>query len=130
MSRRVEENSTKQDHDGPAGASSVPTQREREALSTFANLISTISDFFNTAIHQILYERDIYPKEMFQDRNKYKLAVKQSMYYRVNKWVTDAVKACSEELLQVGGILLVFYSGPETSPQRVQPSSCTHETHC
>lgn len=118
MSRRVGEGSAGQGGDGPAQASSVPTRREREALSTFANLVSTISDFLNTAIHQILYERDIYPKEMFQDKNKYKLAVKQSMYYRVNKWVTDAVKACSEELLQVSRILHVFYSGP----RYVQPS--------
>lgn len=118
MSRIVGENSAGQSRDGPAKVSSVPTRREREALSTFANLISTISDFLNTAIHQILYERDIYPREMFQDKNKYKLAVKQSMYHRVNKWVTDAVKACSEELLQVGRILCVFYSGP----QHVQPT--------
>lgn len=113
MSRRAEKRPASNDNGGPSEAHPIaPTRREREALSTFAALISTVSDFLSVAIHQIMYERDIYPRGIFIDANKYKLAIKQSEHPKVNKWVADVVKACSAELLQVCGILRGFYSGP------------------
>lgn len=80
-------------------------------MATFAAFVSTVSDFLEAAIHQIVYERNIYPKDLFHNRSKFGIATKASRHSQVNKWINDAVKAVSEELLKVGGTLRAITRG-------------------
>lgn len=52
------------------------------------------------AIHTILYVRQVYPAELFIRRKKYDTPVFQSRHPALNAYVSGAVKAVGEELLQ------------------------------
>ena len=70
-------------------------------LNTYYAVVLAFSDFLTVAIHTILYERDIYPRESFMSARKYNYAVKQSRHPKVCKWIQDAVAAVQVEMLKV-----------------------------
>jgi len=70
-------------------------------LDTYHAVVLAFSDFLTVAIHTILYERDIYPRESFLNARKYNYPVKQSRHPKVCKWVLDAVAAVEVEMLKV-----------------------------
>ena len=53
------------------------------------------------AIHTILYVRQIYPADLFVRRKKYDTPVFQSRHPGLNEYISGAVKAVGEELVQV-----------------------------
>jgi len=67
---------------------------------TYALLIAQFTTFLTVAIHTILYERGIYPKESFLSARKYNFPVRQSRHPKVCRWITDAVSAVEAELLR------------------------------
>ena len=70
-------------------------------LDTYHAIVLAFSDFLTVAIHTILYERDIYPRESFLSARKYNYPVKQSRHPKVCKWIQDAVAAVQVEMLKV-----------------------------
>ena len=70
-------------------------------LDTYHAIALAFSDFLTVAIHTILYERDIYPRESFLSARKYNYPVKQSRHPKVCKWIQDAVAAVQVEMLKV-----------------------------
>jgi len=70
-------------------------------LDTYHAVVLAFSDFLTVAIHTILYERDIYPRESFLSARKYNYPVKQSRHPKVCKWILDAVAAVEVEMLKV-----------------------------
>lgn len=70
-------------------------------LDTYHALVLAFSDFLTVAIHTILYERNIYPRESFLSARKYNFPVKQSRHPKVCKWIQDAVAAVVVEMLKV-----------------------------
>jgi len=67
---------------------------------TYALLVAQFTTFLTVAIHTILYERAIYPKESFLSARKYNFPVRQSRHPKVCQWITDAVSAVEAELLR------------------------------
>ena len=61
---------------------------------TFASLVNSFSEFLLVAIHTIIYEREIYPANLFLTARKYNHPVKQARHPRVCRWILDAVTAC------------------------------------
>jgi len=70
-------------------------------LDTYHAMVLAFSDFLTVAIHTILYERNIYPRESFLSARKYNYPVKQSRHPKVCKWILDAVAAVEVEMLKV-----------------------------
>lgn len=70
-------------------------------LETYHAVVLAFSDFLTVAIHTILYERDIYPRESFLSARKYNYPVKQSRHPKVCRWIQDAVAAVEVEMLKV-----------------------------
>ncbi|KAI9782755.1 MAG: hypothetical protein M1835_003947 [Candelina submexicana] len=86
-------------------------------IDTYQALVTTFSDFLTVAIHTILYERNIYPRESFLSARKYNYPVRQNRHPKVCKWITDAVAAVETEILKgtVSRIAVVIYS-PQCDP--------------
>lgn len=86
--------------------SSTFTRKEKESLATFENFTYTLCHFLEVAIHQIIYNRGIYPKELFHVTNNYNIGTHTCRHPQVIKWIRDAIMALSEELLKVITITL------------------------
>ncbi|RDB28401.1 DNA polymerase zeta processivity subunit [Hypsizygus marmoreus] len=67
---------------------------------TFNQTIRGITEFIEVAIHTILYVRQIYPADLFIRRKKYDTPVFQSRHPVLNEYISGAVKAIGEELVQ------------------------------
>lgn len=70
-------------------------------LDTYQAVVSAFSDFLVVAIHTILYERNVYPRNSFLKARKYNFPVRQSRHPKVCKWIQDAVAAVEVEMLKV-----------------------------
>jgi hypothetical protein len=95
----------------PSGrAPSAGDQRRIPAgnkLTTFAEVVQTFMEHLEVIIHTILYERDIYPGELFMATRIYNTAVKMCRVPRVARYVREVVEQVGEQLLEVCGILLL-----------------------
>ncbi|KAI9787170.1 MAG: hypothetical protein M1839_003405 [Geoglossum umbratile] len=72
-----------------------------DTLDTYQGLVGAFADFLVVAIHTILYERGVYPRESFLSARKYNYPVRQNRHPKVCRWVADAVSAVEAELLKV-----------------------------
>ena len=70
-------------------------------LDTYHALVVAFTEFLTVAIHLILYERNIYPRESFLKTRKYDFPVQQNRHPKVCKWIMDAVDAVGDEMLKV-----------------------------
>lgn len=93
---------------------------DSDVIVTFQTFVGVFSDFLIVAIHTILYERDIYPRESFLSAKKYNYSVRQSRHPKVCQWITDAVAAVQTELLKgtVDRVALVIYSAQDMPLER------------
>jgi mitotic spindle assembly checkpoint protein MAD2B len=93
---------------------------DTDVIVTFQTFVGVFSDFLIVAIHTILYERDIYPRDSFLSAKKYNYSVRQSRHPKVCQWITDAVAAVQTELLKgtVDRVALVIYSAQDTPLER------------
>ncbi|KAH8154858.1 uncharacterized protein LAJ45_01389 [Morchella importuna] len=100
--------------------SSTFTRKEKESLATFENFTYTLCHFLEVAIHQIIYNRGIYPKELFHVTNNYNIGTHTCRHPQVIKWIRDAIMALSEELLKncVRRVALVILSPNDISLER------------
>lgn len=73
----------------------------RSVISSYPDLLSTLTDFLTVCIHTILYHRNIYPPELYIKARKYSFPVYQSRHERVCKWIADAVGAVAGEIAKV-----------------------------
>lgn len=60
-------------------------------LNTYDALVTAFLEFLTVAIHLILYERDVYPRQSFLSARKYDYPVQQNRHPKVCQWITDAV---------------------------------------
>ncbi|KAK7041692.1 hypothetical protein VNI00_008981 [Paramarasmius palmivorus] len=67
---------------------------------TFNQTARGITEFIEVAIHTILYVRQVYPADIFVRRKKYDTPVFQSRHPALNEYISGAVKAIGEELIQ------------------------------
>jgi mitotic spindle assembly checkpoint protein MAD2B len=77
---------------------------DTDVIVTFQTFVSVFSDFLTVAIHTILYERDIYPRDSFLSAKKYNYSVRQSRHPKVCQWITllpPFRPSCSKVLLIV-----------------------------
>lgn len=79
----------------------APSVADVPPLDTYQAVVAAYSDFLIVAIHNILFERQIYPPESFIRARKYNYAVRQNRHPKVCKWITDAVAAVEREMLRV-----------------------------
>lgn len=93
---------------------------DTDVVVTFQTFVAVFCDFLLVAVHSILYERNIYPKESFLSTKKYNYSVRQSRHPKVCQWITDAVAAVHAELLKgtVDRTALVIYSAQDIPLER------------
>ncbi|KAM3587012.1 hypothetical protein VKS41_002058 [Umbelopsis sp. WA50703] len=65
---------------------------------TLNELHAVLSEFLEVAIHQIIYIRGLYPKELFETRQKYNAAVQMSRHPDINRYINHVVEACKKEM--------------------------------
>ncbi|PUU74474.1 DNA-binding protein [Tuber borchii] len=84
----------------------------RSVISSYPDLLSTLTDFLTVCIHTILYHRNIYPPELYIKARKYSFPVYQSRHERVCKWIADAVGAVAGEIAKgnVSKVSLIIIS--------------------
>ncbi|TRM65882.1 DNA-binding protein [Schizophyllum amplum] len=93
---------------------------ESNATLTFNQTVKGICDFLEVAIHSILYVRQIYPADLFVRRKKYDTPVFQSRHPGLNEYISGAVKAVGEELVQgtVSKVVVVVKDKDEVALER------------
>ncbi|KAL1697600.1 mitotic spindle checkpoint HORMA domain-containing protein [Schizophyllum commune] len=93
---------------------------ESPATLTFNQTVKGICEFLEVAIHTILYVRQIYPADLFVRRKKYDTPVFQSRHPGLNEYISGAVKAVGEELVQgtVAKVVVVIKDKEDASLER------------
>ncbi len=88
----------------------VPPPRAPD-LNNYASLQSTLTSFLTVAIHTILYERALYPKESFISARAYRFPVRQSRHPQVCEFINHCVESVENEVAEgrVERINLVVY---------------------
>ena len=98
-------------------------------LDNYHAIVSAFGDFLTVAIHQILFQRSIYPQDSFISVRKYNLAVKKSRHQKVCKWIQDAVAAVRTEMLACSvetTSVLIYGPPPDSRPlERYQFSTAS-----
>lgn len=59
----------------------------------FAEIVDVLCEFFEVAIHNILYVRKLYPESIFVRKRKYGVVVYQSIHPEVNEYITQCLRA-------------------------------------
>merc|ERR1712039_181858 len=49
-------------------------------------------EFFDVAVHVILYQRNVYPSDLFRSVKKYEITVHQSRHPELNEYIAKALK--------------------------------------
>jgi mitotic spindle assembly checkpoint protein MAD2B len=75
------------------------TDAMSETPLTWNQAVKGITEFIEVAIHTILYVRQIYPADLFVRRKKYDTPVFQSRHPALNEYISDTIKAVSDELV-------------------------------
>jgi len=63
-----------------------------------ATYVELFCEFLEVLIHQVLFLRDLYPKNIFVDRKKFGVPVKMSSHPWVNDYITKTVESVSNAL--------------------------------
>lgn len=83
--------------------------RATPVLDTYQALVTAYTEFLTVAVHTILYERNIYPRESFINARKYNFPVRQNRHPKVCAWIQDAIAAVELEMLKVRTLLLCHF---------------------
>lgn len=85
---------------------------QRGKLENYIEVLTAFCDFLVVCIHTILYERHIYPKTSFVLTKVYNFPVRQNRHPDVCTWISDAVDAVKDELINgyVERIAVVLHS--------------------
>lgn len=77
-------------------------------------LVRALSEFFEVAIHTLLFVRGVYPANLFVRRRKYDTAVFQARHPALRNYISRACAAVREELLlgTVARLAVVISDGP------------------
>ncbi|KAI4145487.1 MAG: hypothetical protein LQ340_006261, partial [Diploschistes diacapsis] len=71
-----------------------------QVLENYISVVGSFVEFLTVAVHLILYERNVYPRESFMSARKYNYPVQQSRHPAICKWIDDAVAAVRSEMLK------------------------------
>ncbi|KAJ3872705.1 spindle checkpoint protein [Lentinula edodes] len=87
---------------------------------TYNQTVRGITEFIEVAIHAILYVRQVYPAELFIRRKKYDTPVFQSRHPALNAYISGAVKALGEELVNgnLDKVVIVIKNKEEKALER------------
>ena len=117
-----EEEGERQDIKIPKPLAGSSTSIGNTPLTSLAGIVGTFVEHLECAIHTILYERDIYPRQLFMSTRKYNCPVKMCRVPKVNQYVRQMVEVVGEQLLEVSILPLCFCGGRaeerQTTPQK------------
>ncbi|XP_062505385.1 mitotic spindle assembly checkpoint protein MAD2B-like isoform X2 [Corticium candelabrum] len=65
-----------------------------------SNCSDVIAEFLEVAIHQILYCRNVYPRELFERRQLYQVPVHMSCHPELNSYIVDVISSVKVLLLK------------------------------
>ncbi|RKP08841.1 DNA-binding protein [Thamnocephalis sphaerospora] len=65
---------------------------------TYAETVDVVCDFLETAVHMILYVRELYPAHLFERRKKYNVPVHVARHPELIDYVRDMIRACRPDL--------------------------------
>ncbi|KAH8550923.1 DNA-binding protein [Umbelopsis sp. PMI_123] len=87
---------------------------------TMSDIIDIAAEFVEVAIHQILFVRGLYPKEIFVIRQKYNAPVHMSRHPDINKYINHVVAACKDGIQQriVKAVSLVVVDSQQNPIER------------
>ncbi|RKP24512.1 DNA-binding protein [Syncephalis pseudoplumigaleata] len=68
------------------------------ALVPLLETVDVVSDFLETAIHMILYIRELYPPHLFERQKKYNVPVHVARHPELVAYVKDMIRACRPDL--------------------------------
>lgn len=80
-----------------------------------STVVDIICEFFEIAVHNILYVRKLYPDSIFERKRKYGVVVYHCIYPGLNQYILDCIKAINFHLKnnQLKNVLLCFTIGDE-----------------
>ncbi|GAA99457.1 hypothetical protein E5Q_06156 [Mixia osmundae IAM 14324] len=81
----------------PPKRRAASTVVEEDTLN-FKETLSVLKDFFEVALHQILYLRQVYPRDFFTKRKKYEVDVWQCHVPVLSEYVLGIVNSTADEL--------------------------------
>ncbi|KAI5795583.1 DNA-binding protein [Geopyxis carbonaria] len=94
----------------------IPLGNE-EQLQTLGGVITTFLDHLECAIHTILYERSIYPRNLFMSTRKYNCAVKMCRVTKVNEYVRSVIELIGDQLMGGRGkVVSIIILSPQNHP--------------
>jgi hypothetical protein len=86
-------------HDSNTDAPAITTLGQQ--LTSYASIVSAFMEHLECAIHTIIYERDIYPQELFMNARKYNSPAKMCRIPKVNQYVRHIADIVGNQLLEV-----------------------------
>ncbi|TPX62013.1 hypothetical protein SpCBS45565_g07097 [Spizellomyces sp. 'palustris'] len=73
----------------------------------YHELVDTLIEFLEVAIHYVLYVREIYPADIFEPRRKYNVPVRMSRHPVLNGYIRDVLAGIKPDL-QKGVVSKVY----------------------
>ncbi|KAI8057760.1 DNA-binding protein [Syncephalis plumigaleata] len=67
-------------------------------ILNYAETVDVVCDFLETAIHMILYIRELYPPHLFERQKKYNVPVHVARHPELVEYVKDMIRACRPDL--------------------------------
>merc|ERR1711933_99996 len=55
------------------------------------SVVAELMEFFDVVVHLILYQRNVYPQELFASVKKYEIKVQQSRHPQLNQFIATAL---------------------------------------
>ncbi|KAI9193719.1 DNA-binding protein [Polychytrium aggregatum] len=67
-------------------------------MLNYVEIVDVLCEFFEVAVHFILYHRGVYPADLFETCRKYGIAVKRSRHPDLNSYISEAVAAMKPDM--------------------------------
>ncbi|CED84626.1 Mitotic spindle checkpoint protein [Phaffia rhodozyma] len=79
---------------------------------SFEQLVTQYIDFLETAIHTLLYVRQVYPSELFLRRQRWGVVVQMARHEGVRAWVGKSLEVIGKQLIEGNArtVVLIFMS--------------------
>eukprot|EP00041_Stephanoeca_diplocostata_P011600 m.191851 g.191851 ORF g.191851 m.191851 type:complete len:204 (+) comp18602_c0_seq2:145-756(+) len=69
-------------------------------MTATEKITDTILEFLEAAVHVILYIRDVYPAQLFEQRTKYGIAIQMSRHPELNTYVSGVLSSLRQYILE------------------------------
>jgi hypothetical protein len=109
-----------------AASAAQPVTGGRALVPAHGALAGELSQFFESAFHLLLHDRDIYPNGLFEARRAYGVCVQTSRHPLLNQYVHQLTVSIQSWLVQgeMQRVVLVVLEPPRTSTNKTPAPKC------